>query len=231
VRRVVVLVVATVLLAGCGGSSGNKAGTSTSNGEASKSAAQVLADTEAAVTSASSLHVAGNGFSGKQPIEVDLSVGTKAAKGSISLGGLGLDLIRVNDTIYIRGSDAFYKHFAGVAAAQLLHDKWLKVPASNDQLAPLSGFTNTGAFFKQVASTHGKLANQGLTTYRGQQVVAIHDATKNATLYVAATGKPYPVAVVTTRGGNRGTLTFSDWDQSFSVSPPKGAIDASQLGG
>ena len=74
-----------------------------------------------AVTSASSLHVAGNGFSGKQPIEVDLSVATKDAKGSISLDGLGFDLIRAGDTIYIRGSDAnahphYYCDLAGLAA-------------------------------------------------------------------------------------------------------------------
>lgn len=228
--RAVVLVVTAVLLAGCGGGSSNKSSTSGSNGEASLSATQVLADAKVTASSASSVHVAGGGLSSKQPIHVDLTIGANDASGSISLGGLGFDIIRVGGTNYIRGSDAFYKHYAGAAAA-FLHGKWLKFPASSHQFAQLNAFTNTGAFFKQIAAKHGKLVNQGATTYRGQPVVAIHDTTKDATLYVAADGKPYPVAVVRTGGGKSGTITFGDWNKSFSVSAPKGAVDISSLGG
>lgn len=229
--RAVVFVVVAVLLSGCGSGSSNKTDSSSSNGEASLSANQVLADAEATAKSASSVHVAGGGFSGKQPIHVDLSLGDKDATGSLSINGLQLDIIRTGGTTYVRGSDAFYKHYAGAAAAAFLHDKWLKVPASNGLLAQVGPFTNTDAFFKDIATKHGKLVNQGATTYNGQDVVAIHDTTKDGTLYVAANGKPYPVAIVSTGGDKRGTITFGDWNKSFSVSAPKDALDLSQLGG
>jgi len=229
--RAVILVATAVLLAGCGGGSSNKTSSSSSNGEATLSATQVLSDAEVTAGSASSVHVAGSGFSNKEPIHVDLTIGGNEANGSISLGGLGFDLIRAGGTTYIHGTDAFYKHFAGAAAAQLLHGKWLKIPASSHQLGQLDEFTNTDAFFKQLAAKHGKLVNQGATTYGGQDVVAIHDSTKDATLYVAATGKPYPVAVVSKGGNKNGTITFGDWNKSFSVSAPKDALDLSQLGG
>jgi hypothetical protein len=228
--RALVLILAAVLLAGCGG--GKKAVAGKSSGEASKSAAQVLADAKAATTNASAMHVAGDGFASGRPIHVDLTIGDKGAKGSIGLGRLSFALVSVGNTDYIQGNDPFYRYFASAGVAQLLHGKWLKVPASNSQLAPLTGaFTSAGAFFEQIASMHGKLVNQGLTTYRGQDVVAIHDTTKSATLYVAATGKPYPIAIVKNPYGNSGTITFSGWNEPFSVSAPKNAVDISQLGG
>jgi hypothetical protein len=231
--RLLVLAGAAVLLAGCGSGSNNTSGNSNSpsNGEALLSGTQVLADAQVAAKTASSVHVSGSGFSGSQPIQVDLTLGSDGANGSLTLGGLEVEIIRAEGNTYIRGSDAFYKHYAGAAAAQLLHDRWLKVPASSGQLKQLGTFTSTDGFFKTLSSGHGKLVNLGLKTYKGQQVVAVHDAKKNATLYVAATGKPYPVAIVKAQGKNTGTLTFSQWNEPFSVSPPKNAMDLSQLGG
>ena len=66
------LVLAGVVLAGCGGH-GKSAG---SNGEASKSADKVLADAKAAADSASSARVSGNIVSGGTSIKLDLSMGS-----------------------------------------------------------------------------------------------------------------------------------------------------------
>src|SRR5690349_8919126 len=129
------LLLIAVLLAGCGGS---KKESSSSNGEASKSANQVLADARAAATNASSTHVSGSIVSSGTPIKLDLSmVSGKGAKGSMSTNGLSFNLVRVGDTLYIRGTDEFYKHFAGAAVAQLLHGKWLKASATQGQLKSL----------------------------------------------------------------------------------------------
>ena len=73
--------------------------------------------------------------------------------------------------------------------------------------------------------------NKGATTYRGQKVVAIQDTSDNSKLYVAASGTPYPVALVGGRGRQSGAITFGDWSDPVSLSAPKGAIDLSALGG
>jgi hypothetical protein len=223
-----VLVLTAALLAGCG-SSGT---TAKANDEASKAPVRVLADAKAAATSASSVHVSGSINSGGTPITLDLTTArNKGAKGSMSTSGLKFDLVRIGDTLYIRGSDEFYKHFAGAAVAQLLHGKWLKASATHGRLQSLAPLTNIGALFAGISSQHGKLTNDGKTTYKGQDVVAIRDTSDGSKLYVAATGQPYPVAIVGGKENQSGTITFGDWNKSVSLSAPHDAIDIGQLGG
>ncbi|HEY3577681.1 MAG TPA: hypothetical protein VGK68_06775 [Gaiellaceae bacterium] len=227
-RALVLGLVLAAVLAGCG-SSGESA---KSNGEESKPAAQVLADAKAAASNASSAHVSGSIQSKGTPITLDLTTArAKGAKGSMSTSGLKFDLVRVGDTLYIRGSDEFLKHFAGGVAAQLLHDKWLKASATHGRLKSLAPLTNLGALFAGVSAQHGKLVNDGKKTYKGDDVVVIRDTSDNSRLYVAATGKPYPVAIVGGKKGESGTITFDDWNKSVSFTAPDGAIDISQFGG
>jgi hypothetical protein len=192
----------------------------------------VLADAQAAATSASSAHVSGNLTSNGTPITLDLTTARgKGAKGSMSTNGLTFDIVRIGDTVYIRGSDAFYKHFAGAAVAQLLHGKWLKAPATSGRLKSLAPLTSLGALFTGISAQHGKLANDGKTTYKGTNVVAIRDTSDGSKLYVAATGKPYPVAIVSGKKGETGAIMFGDWNQHVSLSAPSNAIDISTFGG
>jgi hypothetical protein len=222
------LVLAAVLLAGCGGS-GSSAST---NGEASKSPTHVLADAKKAASAAASAHVAGSIKSSGTPVTLDLStVRGKGATGSMSTNGAGFSLVRIGDTIYIKGSDEFLKQNAGSLVAQLLHDKWLKASLSKGRFASLAPLTSVGLLLGLVSSHHGKLANDGKTTYKGQQVVAIRDTSDNSKLYVAATGKPYPVAIVGGKANQSGTIMFDDWNKKVSLSAPSGAIDISKFGG
>lgn len=223
----VAVVFAGLVLSGCGGH-GKSA---SSNGEASKSADTVLADAKAAADGASSAHVSGSISSAGTPITIDLSMGGDKAKGSMSTSGLEFDLVRIGEIAYIKGSDDFYKHFAGAAVAQLLHGKWLKASIVSGRYASLAPLTSISVLFGKVASNHGKLANEGSKTFNGQKVVEIRDRSDNSKLYVAATGKPYPVAIVGGKKNQSGTINFDDWNKSLSVSAPKGAIDISKLGG
>ena len=222
------VVVAAAFLAGCGGHSKSSA---KPNGEASKPANRVFADTKAAATSARSAHVSGNIAASGMRITLNLDMlRGKGAKGSMSTNGLQFDVVRIGNAAYIRGSDAFYKHFAGAGIAQLLHDKWLKASIVQGRFSSLAPLTSIDLLFAKVSSSHGKLANDGKTTYKGQEVVAIRDTSDNSKLFVAATGKPYPVAIVGGKKSQSGAITFDDWNESVSLSAPKNAIDISQLG-
>jgi hypothetical protein len=222
------LVLTVALLAGCGGHS--KA--AKANDEASKPALRVLADAKAAAAKASSAHVSGSIESSGTPITLDLSTARgKGAKGSLTTNGLQFDLVRIGDTAYIRGSDAFYKRFAGAAIAHLIHGKWLKASITKGRFRSLQPLTNLGLLLGKVSANHGKLVNDGKKTYNGQDVVAIRDLSDSSKLYVAATGKPYPVAIVGGRQGQSGSITFDDWNKSVSLSAPSDAIDISSLGG
>jgi hypothetical protein len=221
------LALTAALLVGCG--SHSKA--AKPNGEASKPALRVLADARRTATEASSFHVSGHVVSGGTPVTLDLSLARgKGATGSMSAKGLGFDLVRIGSTLYIKGSDAFYKHFAGAQIAPLLHGKWLK-STTNGRLRQLVPLTEASGLFAKISAGHGKLVNDGKTTYKGQQVVAIRDTSDNSKLYVAATGTPYPVAIVGGRKGQSGTITFGDWNEHVSLSAPKNALGISNVTG
>jgi hypothetical protein len=224
------LLVALLFAAGCG-SGGGGGGSSQSSGEASKSANQILEDAVKAAEAASSVHVAGRvATSGKQ-VGLDLSLArNKGAAGSLTLNGAKIDLVLVGKTGYMRAGPAFWKKYGGASGfAQIFAGKWLKFPANNAQLGSLTGVANEKSLFDNLAS-HGKLENQGATTYQGQSVVAIHDTKKNATLYVSASGTPYPVAIVKTNHPTAGAITFDRWNQSVTLTAPKGALDFSHFG-
>lgn len=223
-----VLALTAALLAGCGGH--GKA--AKPNGEASKPAARVLADAKAAATSARSAHVSGSIVSSGTSISLDLDMARgKGAKGSMSIGGRQFDLVRIGDRAYIHGSDAFWQHYAGAGVAQLLHGKWVKASVTSRRFRSLAPVTSLGLLFARIASSHGKLVNDGKSTYKGQQVVMIRDKSDNSKLYVAATGRPYPVAIVGGKKSQSGAITFGDWNKQVSLTAPKHALAVSQLGG
>ena len=215
----------TLALAACGSSGGSS---SSSNGITSRSPDQIVSTATSAVGGVNSVHVAGNVLSDGQKVALDLNlVNGKGGTGSMSQNGLGFKIVAVGPEVYINGSSAFWNKFGGSAAAQLLSGRWLKAPASG-QLSSLATLTDVQKLFSQLLSSHGKLAKGKTTTVQGQQVVAVNDTTNGGTLYVAATGKPYPIEISKT-GSQGGQLVFDRFNQAVSLTAPANAIDISQL--
>ena len=219
-RRLVVPVLIVLAVAGCGGGS-------SSNGEAKKTAAQVVTDAKNAAFDATVVHVTGQGTDNGSPLKIDLWIGNGKGKGHLEENGLAFDVVRIGDTAYIKGGSAFLTKVAGAGAAALLHDKWLKGPATSGRLAALASLTDKQQFFKSVLGQHGKVENKGETDYKGQKAVEIRDTTQGGSLFVAASGTPYPVALA--GGTQQGDIVFSDWNGSETIAAPKGAVDLSSF--
>ncbi len=209
-----------LLAAGCGG------GSSSGNGEAGKSGVQVFNDAKSAAADATSVHISGTFDDAGKNITLDLVLGAVAAKGFMAQDTARADLARVGNTAYMRASANFWRTFANAAAAQLLHDKWLKGSATKQPFVAFAQFMSINALVSDAFKGHGKLTNLGERTYKGQKVVAIKDAKDGSIFYVAATGKPYPIAA---SGG--GSITFTDWNKQVSITAPSGAVDIHTLGG
>jgi hypothetical protein len=217
---------ASSLLAACaisacgGGSSGN--------GVASKSANQIVSSALAAIDGAKSAHIAGSVVSGSTPISLNLHlVSGQGGKGSMSEGGLSFKIEVIGREVYINGSPAFWRHFGGAAAATVFQGKWLKAPASG-QFASLAQLSNLHALLGTVLSTHGALTKTGTTSVNGQSAVGIRDSTQGGTLYVATTGKPYPLEILKS-GGQGGRIVLNEFDTPVSLTPPTNAIDISKF--
>lgn len=217
-------VVIAGLLAGCGSSS-----SSSGNGVASKSPVEIVAAAKTAAAGAASAHVAGSIVAEGKPISLDMELlAGKGGKGKITVEGLTVNLIDLNNAVYINGSTAFYRHLAGPAAAQLLQGKWLKAPAGSGNFSSLASLTDLGKLIDTTLASHGKLSSAGTTTISGQKAVGVSDVAKGGTLYVASTGTPYPLAIVKSGAGG-GRIVFDRWNKAVTLTAPANAINVNQL--
>jgi hypothetical protein len=208
-------------LSTCGGSSGN--------GVASKSADQIVTASSNAASQAKSVHVSGAITTTGVPLTLDLTlVNGQGGRGQISEGGLSFRLIDVGQTVYIQGSQAFWEHFGGAAAARLINGRWLKAPNSG-QFASLATLTNMQRLMAALLLSHRALTKGGTSTVNGKQVVSVTDKSKGGTLYVATTGPPYPVLLKRVGGGG-GQIAFDQFNQPVTLTAPANAISLSSLG-
>lgn len=222
----VTAVILAFVIAACGGSSGG--GGSSDNGISSKSPDQIVSAVNTAVNGVNSVHVAGAVSNGGSKTTLDLNlVNGKGGKGTMSQSGLAFKIVAVGNQVYINGSNAFWQKFGGSAAAQLLSGKWLKAPATG-QLSSIASLTNVHTLFNQLLSSHGKLAKGSTTTVHGQKVIAVNDTTNGGTLYVATTGKPYPIEL-NKSGSDGGQITFDQFNQAVTLAAPSNSIDISKL--
>ncbi|HKD95801.1 MAG TPA: hypothetical protein VKB43_13940, partial [Gaiellaceae bacterium] len=210
-----------VVAAGCGGSSDK------TSGEAAKSGAKVVEDALKAANAASAVHMSGqfvipNG-SRHHIAGVDVVlVHGKGATGTYSLDGAKADVILTGGTAYQRAGSAFWKN-AGIPVQ--LAGQWIKFPAQNAEFGSVARMTSDNDLFNQLTSEPRKPVNLGATTYKGQDVIAVisRDPVQNVTLYVAASGTPYPVAIKNNKSP-ADTFTFDRWNQPVAVTAPKGAV-------
>ncbi len=227
------LLVLALAVTGCGGSGGASSPTTTAggSGEATAPATQVLSDSVAAAEAASSVHMGGDINSGGQQIGLNLSVAKgKGASGTITVDGATVQLILIGRIAYVKAGASALKALLGGKPPTNWVGRWLKVPAYSGPFQPILGFSDPKALFDRLkAGADAALTNSGVTTYQGQSVIALDDGVKNGTLYVAAAGQPYPVALVKT-GSDGGSISFSGWNAQVPLIAPAHALDVTRVG-
>lgn len=241
-KRSVVLsgfAVGVLALTGCGSTSATNAGgvqqlsgssASPASDLASMSATEVLAQAKAAAKGAGSVHLLGSGTSNGSKIVFDLTIAKASqASGSVTMGVGKLNLVVTPTYVYMKADPSFWSKFGGSAFSSLVAGKWLKAPTNN---ASFKSFSDLGNFDSRVLSNlkpTGTFTKGTTTTFQGQPVVELKDST--GSLFVAASGTPYPVAIVQPKGKGPGTLLMTDWGRATPESAPTGAdvLDLSKL--
>jgi hypothetical protein len=216
------LLLVAAALAACGSSA-------SSNSIATRTAAEILAATKLAAEGARAVHVSGSIDNGGRPVGLDVNIlAGRGARGRLSESGLSFELIQTGGSVYIKGSPAFYRHLGGAAAAQLLQGRWLKAPASSPEFASLSSLTDLHRLVDTALSTAGRVAKSGTATVNGKRAVVLTSPSKGGALFVATTGRPYPIEI-TKQGANGGSISFDRWDQPVALTVPADALDITQL--
>ena len=215
-------------ISACGGSGGSSS--SSGNGVASQSPDQILASAVKAAQAAKSVHVSGTVNNGGQSIAIDLSITSgHGASGSIAEGGASFKLIEAGGAFYIQPSPRFLAKFVhSKAAVQLLRGKWLKGSPSDTSFQSFAQLTSIKSLMGSLTQNHGTLSKGSTTTVNGVKAIALQSS-KGGTMYVATTGKPYPLEVSKTSGSTHGKVTFSDYNKAFSISAPGNSVDLDQL--
>jgi len=221
------MMVGAVVAAGCGTSSG----TSTSS-EAAKSASQILSDAQAAAQSASSVHESISGIPGEfSGADLTLVAG-KGGTGTMTIRQSPVKLVVIGDSFYMQAGAPFWRTVSpSPAAAQLLADRWIKVPTTGSQaasFAPVASFTSMHEFLgSALQPTGGTVTKAGTTMMSGSSAVALKSA--NGSLFVSLSGTPYPLAIQQDPAKGHGVLTFTNWNAPVVLAAPSGAIDFSSI--
>ena len=224
------LLAVAFVLAGCGGDGDSGGG---DNGVAAKTADEIVADALEAGKAAQSVYVHGGTTAGTDPLELDLHlVAGEGGEGHLVANGLSFDIVRIDDTAYFKGDEAFWQQFGGAAAATLFQDKWVKAPADSGDLASLTPLTDIGQLLEGILGEHGTLEKGDETEVNGTSAIAVEDTEQDGTLYVATEGEPYPLKLEGAGdGSSEGTIEFDDWDEEYELEAPEDAVDMSQLQG
>jgi hypothetical protein len=240
-RPLVVLPAVVLLAAGCAGgiagsgspapaSSGAVSGTPADNGIAALSESAILAKAQAALRSAKSVRmrlVASNASKGAA-FDIRYS-GTKATGTLATAPGQSLELRRLGDSVYLKGSQRFWREYVGENAATLLTGKWLKTSMTDERFSETSQVLDLS---EGLLEPDGEIAKGGRTTIRGTPAIGLVDRSDGSILYIATTGPAYPLQTVPTPGA-AGRIDFLDYGKPVSVQAPPAelVIDTSELPG
>jgi hypothetical protein len=196
---------------------------------ASKSGKEILAAAKEAAQGAKSVHVVGRASQGSLSLTSDIALGRGSAHLSRAFGHLAYELTRIGGTLYVKGPASFLE-FVTHKPVKIPPGTWLKGPA-NGKLAQLATLIDLPRELDLMLSTPGSVTKGARTTIRGQKVIELKEKTKvyEGALYVATSGKPYPLLFVKSGGRERGRTTFSEWDRGVSLSAPSPWVDVSTL--
>jgi hypothetical protein len=232
IRIAAPLVMVAALAAGCGGGSSSTSAASSAaappNGVEAKDPAGILQAALAAAKGAKSVHIHGAGGSSGDMISLDMHyVAGQGAAGHITASGISFDTIRIGDKVYLKGGDDLWRKTGGEAAVQLFHDRWIVVPPTGSNFSAFAQFTDLDQLVSQLLQPEHTVTKGTPTSVAGISVIGLQDG-DSGTLYVATTGKPYPIEVAP-GSGSTGSIAFDAWDQPYTLTAPPDAIDVSQL--
>lgn len=197
--------------------------------------AQQIADrSRDALLSAQSMHLRTSGDLGRgsTPMSLDLTLDRDGnCNGSVNLGRSqgSVLIVKHGDDVWLKPDADFWKNqvpHGGSAFAAILGDRYLEGPADDPRLRALTKGCDLNTFQKLVSDNAnndtGTLNKAAQTTLGKASVVPltrIREGTE-LTLYVAATGKPYPLRLTVRGNGADAAVDFSAFDRPVPTSTP-----------
>jgi hypothetical protein len=223
---------------GCGSDSNDG-----SNGMESKPPEEVLKETAKALRRAKSFHAEATEAS-SSIVKADIGL-PKELRLALKEKDSSASIIVADGSFYMKGNAAWWKEVEAGRDADALAGRWFKVPFALAK--ELTQVLDPKTLSRCLVTEHGTLTRGGTTTVDGQRAIVIIDkgdrpGSAPGKLYVAATGEPLPLRIVTTGkqrpGGHKDpecgddtpaeagdTVVFSDYNDPLDISAPPAAVD------
>jgi hypothetical protein len=213
-----------IAVGACGGGGG---------GLASKPPATILRESSRAAGSLRSVHIAGTISKNGTLVGLDLRLRAGVgAEGWVAESSKRIQMVVDRGTVYISAAPSFWTSYGNATVARLMKGRWLKAAATGNY-ATFAQFGSLRDIFGAMFKQHGRLAKTGTRTIRGTKAIGLRDERQGGVVYVALSGKPYPLELANAggrgKGSTSGRLTFSDFNAKLTIEPPRHAIDLQQL--
>lgn len=192
---------------------------------ANKPAETILAEARKGLAGARYVHVKGSLIDKRQRIALNLRLAPHSTAGTITAPVKGhsvpMKIRMLHGKVYI-SSRQLIRLVGGAAAVNLIGDRWIVSSAKDmgDASGLLSPANLAGMVKLDAADT---LVKGKPTTIGGIPVIGLQ--AKDGVLYVATTGTPRPVRLVSAPHTPRQRIDFTDYDVPFTVTAPPHPID------
>jgi hypothetical protein len=225
IAHLVVAASATLLLAACGGSDGGDAGDAGPlDGKTGTEVAAAAAD---ALEAAGAVHVEGTIKQDGEASDIDLQLQGEDVAGTITVGGIDLELIAVDGAQFARTTAGFWAS-SGVPAdvAASLDGQWVVLPSGTSDFGDLS----LAGIVDSLRNPESAVADDVTADqFDGRDVVVVTQD-DGSTLLVADEDPSYPLQL-TNEGDSSGSVAFTGFGEEEDISAPEGAVDLQTLAG
>ncbi|WP_327371098.1 hypothetical protein [Streptomyces sp. NBC_01217] len=164
--------------------------------------------------------------------------------GSVDLGNKqgSVRIVKRGDDVWVKPDADFWKNQVpggGAAFAAILDGRYMKSSATDPRLRQLVTGCDLDTFQKMVGDNadndRGTLNKGRKTTLDGASVVPLTRLRddRKLTMYVAATGRPYPLRITIEDGGAHAVMGFSAFDKPVPTAtpPPDRTFDINAMPG
>lgn len=248
-RLITTTALATVLIAGCGGSEPTagpgptvappitaRPATPSPSATPSKpaesiaglSAQQIIKRTKAALKAAVSVRVRGGYTDEGTPVKLDVSLARTASAGTVSYNGAGVKFLVIGRTAYLQFSDAFWRQNIeprkeADELMQLTRGKWLKVAVTDKIFSDMgmAFLASKPAFVSAMLDSSDWGRKIGTRTIGGIACIGLA-GDDHRTLWVDATSAR-PIRLDTPGRSGTESLTFSEYNQIKQPTAPPAA--------
>jgi hypothetical protein len=186
-----------------------------SNGEWSRSGAQILADGRASLLSARSVHLSGTIVTGERTDDYDITEGPHSAVGRITADGAPVGIRVVGPDVYLQGR-RFFTTLAGPEAGARIGERWVRASLDDPQLARFAALRLSSLAGLFTTTGHGGVDKGATSSRNGVALGTLHAGGGTITITVALDGAPYPqslsATVATEDTEARVAFTLSGYD-------------------